>query len=187
MLNRISIDGYFASLNENTFGMDWFVQDPEVDIAVRSGGGTLDTLILGGHTYRGFERNWVPILHDPRAPKEWKAVAEELTAMTKIVFSSEQKEITWANTRRFNGSVVEVSQRLKEEEGSDILIMGSGTIVRQLAAEGLIDEYVFILTPVVAGQGKPLFEHVYEFGLTLTETKAFASGNVLLRYQLKQG
>ncbi|MFC5649591.1 dihydrofolate reductase family protein [Paenibacillus solisilvae] len=68
----------------------------------------------------------------------------------------------------------------------DILILGSGTIVQQLANEGLIDEYLFIMTPVVAGEGKPLFKHVKQFGLTLLETKAFRSGNVLLHYELKK-
>ncbi|MFC0213730.1 dihydrofolate reductase family protein [Paenibacillus chartarius] len=186
MLNRISIDGYFASLNEETFGMDWFVHDPEVDVALRSGRGTLDTLILGGRTYRGFERSWVPILHNPQAPQSMRAVAEELTAMTKIVFSKETGELTWANTKRYNGSVGDVARSLKEGEGTDIMVMGSGTIVQQLAREGLIDEYVFILTPVVAGKGKPLFEYVDRFGLMLIEAKAFASGNVVLRYRLQQ-
>jgi dihydrofolate reductase len=64
--------------------------------------------------------------------------------------------------------------------------MGSGTIVHQLANEGLIDEYLFIVTPVVAGEGKPLFKHVKQFGLTLVKTKAFNSGNVLLHYELKK-
>jgi dihydrofolate reductase len=184
MLNRVSIDGYFASLNDATFGMDWFVHDPEVDVAVHSGGGKLDTLILGGITYRGFERSWVPIRKDPYATAEMKAVAEELTSMTKIVFSREQTKITWENTKRFHGSVCDIARGLKNEEGTDILIMGSGTIIRQLADEGLIDEYIFILTPVVAGKGKSLFNHNHQFGLTLLETKAFSSGNVLLRYSL---
>lgn len=185
MLNRISIDGYFASLNDATFGMDWFIHDPEVDQAVHSDG-ILDTLILGEITYLGFERSWVPIRDDPNSPKELKAIAEELTNMTKVVFSKKLKEATWENTKLFNGNIVEAVRNLKDEEGTDILIMGSGTIVQQLANEGLIDEYLFIVTPVVAGEGKPLFKHVKQFGLTLVETKSFKSGNVLLHYGLKK-
>nr|WP_244527529.1 dihydrofolate reductase family protein [Lihuaxuella thermophila] len=71
-------------------------------------------------------------------------------------------------------------RQLKNGEGADILIFGSGTIVQQLANEGLIDEYLFILTPVVAGEGKPLFKDVKQFPLTLLGAKAFKSGNVLL-------
>jgi hypothetical protein len=73
--------------------MDWFVHDPEVDQAVHSGR-HMDTLILGEITYLGFEHSWVPLRNDPNIPKEMKAVAEELTNMTKLVFSKKLKEAT---------------------------------------------------------------------------------------------
>jgi len=185
MLNRVSIDGFFASLNQETWGMDWFIWDPEVDKAVHEGESS-DMLILGGITYRGFERSWVPVLKDPNAPKERKAVAEELTTMTKVVFSKtlKENEITWDNTILFKGNLIDEVKKLKQENGSDILIFGSGTIVQQLANAGLIDDYFFILTPVVAGDGKPLFKDVKLFGLKLLETRSFQSGNVLLHYTI---
>src|SRR5450432_3414028 len=134
MLNRISIDGYFASLNKKTFGMDWFVQDPEVDKASHELGDSVkppDTLILGGITYRGLESSWTPRLKDPNAPKEMKAVAEELTKMTKIVFSKTLKkdEITWENTQLHAGNLIQVVKELKQGKGAGIMIMGSGTII----------------------------------------------------------
>ncbi|XEC92621.1 dihydrofolate reductase family protein [Paenibacillus tarimensis] len=186
MLNRVSIDGYFASLNDATFGMDWFIHDPEVDKAVHASCGRMGTLILGGITYLGFERSWVPILNDPNAPIQMKAVAEELTQMTKIVFSKNLKESGWENTKIYDGNLVEEVRKLKKETGTDILVLGSGTIVQQLADEGLIDEYLFIVTPVVAGKGKPLFQHVKQFSLTLVDTRTFQSGNVVLHYELKK-
>jgi dihydrofolate reductase len=187
MLNRVSMDGFFASLNEKTWGMDWFVQDPEVDKAAHELADSdtpPDTLILGGITYQGFERSWVPQLKDPKAPKEMKAVAEELTKMTKVVFSKTLKKdgITWENTQLHAGNLIEVVKTLKHGKGAGIMIMGSGTIIQQLANEGLIDEFVFIVTPVVAGEGKPLFKDVKQFGLELLETKSFKSGNILLHY-----
>jgi dihydrofolate reductase len=187
MLNRISNDGFFASLNEKTWGMDWFVQDPKVDKYAHKlldGDRPPDTLMLGGTTYRGLERSWTPWLKDPKAPKEMKAVAEELTKMTKVVFSKTLKkdEITWKNTQLHAGNLIEVVKDLKHGKGAGILIMGSGTIIQQLANEGLIDEYVFILTPIIAGEGKPLFKDVKQFGLKLLSTKSFDSGNVLLHY-----
>jgi len=187
MLNRISIDGFFATLNQETWGMDWFIHDPEVDKAAHElgSGDPPDTLLLGGITYRGFERSWVPLLRDPNAPKEMKAVAEELTKMTKVVFSKtlKEKEITWENTNLFNGHPVEKVRELKQEKGADIMIMGSGTIVQQLANERLIDEYVFIVSPVIAGEGKPLFQDVKQNNLELLEARNFKSGNVLLHYR----
>lgn len=183
MQNRVSMDGYFASLNEASFGMDWFVQDPEIDIAVREGKEHVNTALFGGTTYRGFERSWLPILHDPNAPVEMKAVAEELTNMKKIVFSTTLRETSWANTTVLNGNLIEEVRKLKEENDSDMMIFGSGSIVQQLANHGLIDEYVFIVTPIVAGEGKPLFQAVQQFTLTLIEARPFESGNVLLRYK----
>ncbi|MDF2964579.1 MAG: dihydrofolate reductase [Paenibacillus sp.] len=186
MLNRISMDGYFASPNEASFGMDWFIHDPEVDKAAHVIGGKMDTLILGGTTYRGFERYWVPVLNDPHAPKEIKAIAEELTDMTKVVFSRKMNASVWSNTQIFDGNLIEVVRQLKQDSSSDILLLGSGSIVQQLAGEGLIDEYIFIVTPVVAGEGKPLFQHVKQIELTLVEAITFESGNVVLHYELKK-
>jgi len=185
MLNRISIDGFFATLNQKTWGMDWFIPDPAVDQAAHELGGESKTpllLLMGGITYKGFERSWVPHLKDPNAPRELKAVAEELTEMPKLVFSKTIKEVTWENTRLFKGDLVAEVKKLKQEKGADIMIMGSGTIVQQLSNEGLIDEYVFILSPVIAGKGKPLFKDVKQLGLKLISAKSFDSGNILLRY-----
>lgn len=186
MLNRISIDGYFASPNEANFGMDWFIHDPEVDKAAHVIGGKMDTLILGGTTYRGFERHWVPVLKDPHAPQHLKEIAEELTGMTKVVFSRSIKESNWKNTQIHHDNLIEVVRQLKNRSSSDILVMGSGSIVQQLAKEGLIDEYIFIVTPVVAGEGKPLFPSVKQFELTPVEARTFESGNVVLQYVLKK-
>jgi len=185
VLNRVSIDGYFASLNDATFGMDWFVHDPEVEKAVHSGG-PKDTLILGAITYLGFEKSWVPMLNNPNAPEPLKAVAKELSNMTKLVFSKSLKEVTWENTYLHDGNLIEVVRKLKAEEGTDILILGSGTIVQQLANEGLVDEFLLIVTPVVAGEGKSFYKQVKPFSLTLLATKSFTSGNVLLHYELKK-
>jgi dihydrofolate reductase len=184
VLNRLSIDGYFASLNAETFGMDWFVQDPEVDKAVHKDA-VSDTLVLGATTFKGFERSWVPMLTDPSTSPEMKVVAEELTNMKKVVFSKSTTKTTWANTEFHGGDVAKVVKELKSQQGSNILVLGSGTIVQQLTNDGLIDEFVFIVTPVVAGRGKPLFREVKQTGLTLSEARSFKSGNVVLRYEVR--
>ena len=183
VLNRISLDGFFASLNDLTFGMDWFVQDPEVDAAVHSGG-PADTLLLGAVTYKGFERAWAPMLNDPNTPAPLKAIADELTQMTKVVFSTRLRasDLQWANTELHAGRLVEVVTALKSQAGADMLIFGSGTVIRQLAQAGLIDEYRLILTPVIAGVGKSFFSDAPQTSLTLLSAQSFKSGNVVLRY-----
>lgn len=182
MLNRISLDGYFASSNETTFGMDWFIHDPEVDRAAHEIGGPMKILILGGTTFRLFERYWPPLLSNPDTPSPLKETAQELTDMTKIVFTKTIRETEWANTRIYEDDLAGVARQLKRDAGCDILVLGSGSIVRQLAEEGLIDEYIFIVSPIVSGTGKPLFDHVKQFALTPLESRVFESGNVLLHY-----
>jgi dihydrofolate reductase len=186
VLNRISIDGYFASLNDLTFGMDWFVPDPEVDQAVH-GGGPADTLLMGAVTYRGFERSWVPMLSDPNAPAPLRAVAEELTHMNKVVFSTHLQpgDMHWANTELHPGALVDVVSQRKSQPGADMLIFGSGSVIRQLFAAGLIDELLLIVTPVVAGRGKSFFQDVPQTSLSLLSAQSFPSGNVVLRYAVK--
>ncbi|MFD2045797.1 dihydrofolate reductase family protein [Ornithinibacillus salinisoli] len=181
MINRVSIDGYFASFNEMTGGMDWFIPDNDVDKTTHDVV-KADTLIAGKDTFELFEATWPPVLRDPNAPKEMKVMAQELTDMRKIVFSETMKMSDWENTEFYSGDITEVVKKLREEDGSDILIMGSGTVVQQLTNASLIDEYVFILTPVIAGGGKPLFKQVNQNKLTLLQAKSFASGNVLLHY-----
>jgi dihydrofolate reductase len=78
------------------------------------------------------------------------------------------------------------SKEVKEEKGGNFLIFGSGTIVQQLASEGLIDEYVITVIPVVLGAGKPLFRNIKKFNLTLLKTARFESGTVLLHYGIKK-
>jgi len=183
MLNRISIDGFFASPNEMTGGMDWFVPDPEVDKAVHGlGSAPADTLLLGARTYTMFQHSWVPMLKDPNTPSELKAVAQELTNMTKIVFSHTLTSSTWENTRFVDSDLPGTVRNLKRQKGSDIMIMGSGTIVQQLTDAGLIDEYVFVVSPVIAGKGKALFKDVEQRGISLLSSRSFASGNVVLQY-----
>jgi len=182
MLNRISIDGYFASLNGASSGMDWFIHDPEVDKATHAIGGNMNSLILGGNTYRLFERYWVPVLNNPDSPVHEREIAEELTNMTKIVFSKSLKGSDWKNTRIYGDDLIKVARQLKQDSNSDILVLGSGSIVQQLANERLIDEYIFIVTPVVSGEGKALFSNVTQLDLTLVESKTFESGNVVLHY-----
>lgn len=186
MLNRISIDGFFASPNEMTGGMDWFVPDPEVDKYVHElGSAPADTLLLGAKTYAMFQHSWVPLLKDPNTPGELKVVAHELTNMNKIVFSHTLTSSIWENTRFVASDLPGTVQKLKQQKGGDIMVMGSGTIVQQLTDASLIDEFVFIVSPVIAGKGKTLFKDVHQRGISLVSSRSFTSGNVVLHYEMK--
>jgi dihydrofolate reductase len=163
--------------------MDWFIHDPEVDKAAHSGRAA-DTALFGRVTYQMFARHWPKVAENPDASKEERATADELDEMTKIVFSKTLAELTWVNSKLVKGDLIKEVRKLKQGEGSEIIIFGSGTIVQQLADAGLIDEYLLLVTPVVLGSGKSMFTDVKRFSLKLVEARGFASGNVMLHYSM---
>ncbi|HMB45178.1 MAG TPA: dihydrofolate reductase family protein, partial [Candidatus Methanoperedens sp.] len=105
----------------------------------------------------------------------------------KIVFSKTLRNVeevpNWKNIRLFHEIKREEIIKLKEQEGEDFTILGSGTIVQQFANLGLIDEYQFVIVPVILGAGKSIFKDVKKMNLKLLEAKTFKNGIVLLKYR----
>ncbi len=179
MFNRMSLDGFFAGPNGE---IDWFINDPEVDQALHQMMQP-DTLLMGRVTYELFVSFWPHVGNDPNVPEGVRQMAAELNQMTKLVFSRTLAEVTWVNTQLGHGDVVQQVEAIKEGTGADITIFGSGSIVQQLADARLIDEYLVVVTPVILGQGKPLFLDVNQLSLQLLKAKSFVSGNILLHYR----
>ncbi len=183
VMNRVSLDGFFAGPNGE---IDWFIHDPEVDQALHAADPDAvpaDTVLFGRVTYKMFEAHWPKAAVDPNAPEGERAMGRELNEMTKVVFSRTLKEVTWVNSRLARSEPAEEVRKLKQGPGNTILIFGCGTIVQQLAAAGLIDEYLLIVTPVALGTGKSMFDGVQRLKLKLVEARGFKSGNVLLHYR----
>ena len=106
-----------------------------------------------------------------------------INAATKLVFSRTRKDVTWKNSRLLHEFDPSEIEEMKRAPGNDILVFGSGSIVSQLTRHGLIDEYQFIVGPLLLGSGRPLISDVSQkLGLTLLEAKPYPSGNVMLRY-----
>ena len=102
--------------------------------------------------------------------------------MTKLVFSRTLTSVRWHNS----GLVSELDPReietMKKQPGKDMIVFGSGSIVSQLTEYGLIDEYEFVVCPVLLGGGRALLSDVSKsVKLELRETKRFRSGDVMLR------
>jgi dihydrofolate reductase len=180
MLNRVSLDGFFAGPNGE---IDWAIPDLEVDKAAHEGT-DVDTGLFGRLTYQMFESHWPKIAADPSAPVAARRTAEELNNMNKVVFSSTLEKVGWENSVLLRGDPVEETKKLKKEKGSGIIIFGSGTIIQQLTSARLIDDYIFIVTPVILGAGKRLFDDVKRLNLRLSEVRSFKSGNVLIHYKI---
>src|SRR5689334_5366584 len=141
MFNWVSIDGFFAGPNGE---IDWILRDPNVDRALRESGTDTeqtnsagsDTMLLGNTTYTMFENSWPQMARDPNASEAMYKMADEVNRMNKVVFSRTRKEVPWENSRLLHGDLIEEVKRLKQGEGTSILIFGSGSIVQQLTDAG---------------------------------------------------
>ena len=109
-----------------------------------------DALLLGRVTYEGFAKAW------PSRTDE-VGFADKMNGMPKYVVSSTLERGSWNNTTVIRGNVGGEVQRLKERVGGDILINGSGRLVRTLMEDELVDEYRLMVYPVVLGTGARLF------------------------------
>jgi dihydrofolate reductase len=117
--------------------------------------------------------------HDPIL----RRCAEGMNKADKIVFSMTLKKAEWNNTRLVRDNMVEEVKKMKQMPGKDLTILGSGSIVTQLAQAGLIDEYQLMVDPVALGAGTSLFHSMrYPLNLKLASSRIFKSGTVLLNY-----
>jgi len=180
VFNHVSLDGYFTDANgDMTFAQNATL-DPEWDAFVAgnaSGGGTF---VFGRVTYELMASFWPT----PLAAENMPDVAERMNNLPKVVFSRTLEEASWNNTKLVKSDLTGEIRRMKQEEGDGMVIFGSGTIIAQLAQEGLIDEYQVVVDPIALGNGRTMFDGMKEkLPLKLTKTRTFGNGNVLLCYE----
>ncbi len=184
VFSSMSLDGYFSGKDGDLTWAENPVKDGEWDAFVagnaNSGGSSGGLLVLGRITYQMMANYWPT----PAALQNNPAVAEGINKMQKVVFSRTLDHASWQNSRLVKEGLVDEIRRLKNESGSDMVILGSGTIVSQLAQEHLVDEYQVVVVPVVLGTGKTMFGGVQDrLNLKLTGTRSFRNGNVVLTYR----
>jgi dihydrofolate reductase len=174
----VSLDAYFADANGD---MSWaHKKDPEWQAFVSenaSGGGQL---LFGRVTYDLMASFWPT----PFAAQSNPIVVERMNSLPKFVFSRTLDKASWNNTTLVKGDLATEVRKLKREPGPNMTLMGSGSIVAQLADAGLIDEYQIVVSPLVLGNGRTLFEGVKKkLPMKLTKSRAFGNGNVVLCYE----
>jgi dihydrofolate reductase len=135
-----------------------------------------DALLLGRVTYEGFAAAW---------PSREGEFADKFNTMPKYVVSTTLGDPTWNNTTVIAEDVAGEVAKLKEQEGGDILVNGSGQLVKTLMEHDLVDEYRLMVFPVVLGSGKRAFaDGVAMTKLRLAEaTPVGPDGVVILIYR----
>ena len=177
--NHISLDGYFVDANGQFRWGSKGNDDPEYAQFVAenaSGGGEL---VFGRVTYSLMASYWPTAMADQHMPE----VAKGMNASPKVVFSQTLGKAEWSNTRLIKGDLVSETKRLKAEDGPGMCILGSGSIVAQLAAAGLIDEYQMMVDPVALGGGRSMFDGLPKpLELRLARSRIFKNGKAFLCY-----
>jgi dihydrofolate reductase len=147
----------------------------------------VDLLVFGRKTYQLMVPYWPDVAKSHSMTKASNEFADTFDSINKIVFSQSLDSAEGQNTRIVRTKLQDEILKLKQEQGKNILT-GGVSIPSQLIELGLVDEYHFVVQPIVVGEGRRLLEGISlqeRLQLKLVESKIFKSGCVALRY-LKQ-
>jgi dihydrofolate reductase len=147
----------------------------------------VDLTVYGRKTYQLMVPYWPDVAKDQSTTRAEKEFAKAFDTINRIVFSRSLDRAEDRNTRIVRSGLADEIRNLKQEQGENILL-GGVDVPSQLIELGLVDEYRFVIQPILAGKGRRLLEGVSlpeKLQLKLAESKIFKSGCVALRY-LKQ-
>ena len=174
---QVSVDGYFAGLNGE---IDWFKSNPDPEFESfsleRAHGNS--TLLFGRTTYEMMAGAWPT----DEAHEDHPGMAEIMAKSPKLVFSKSLQAVEesprWQNVELMR----DIDAGALRDDERDFTTLGSGSIVQQLTHLGLVDEYSFVVNPVLLGAGKKAFDGIDTAQLDLSEARAFKNGLVWLTY-----
>ena len=175
----LSLDGVMESPDQWHF--PYF--NDEMGQAVEEGFAASDALLMGRVLYEEWAAYW------PNQDPEENPVAAQMNGVRKYVVSTTLDEpLEWNNASLIGENLAEEISELKRKPGKDIVISGSGALVRSLLEDGLLDELRLMVHPVVVGSGKRLFEEgEKQTALDLVDSKTFSTGVVYLTYMPADG
>jgi dihydrofolate reductase len=173
----ISLDGYYKGQNQD---ISWHKHGAEEGEYSAESLKSESILLFGRTTYEMMASFWPT----PMAFDSFPVVAEGMNKAEKIVFSRTLKKADWENTRIISENILDEVKQLKQYAEKDLTLLGSGSILAQLAEAGLIDEYQIMIDPVAIGNGTPIFKNInHQLDLKLISSRTFKSGVILLNYQ----
>jgi dihydrofolate reductase len=177
-LMHISLDGFAAGPNGE---MDLIVYDGEIFKDAIALTESTDTAIYGRTTYQMMVGYWPTVPSNPDSSPDDIHHAQWVENVHKVVISRSLDKVEWNNTQLIGENVAEEIRKLKAQPGQNLMIFGSPHVVHLLGQLGLVDEYRLNVSPVVLGEGIPMFEGI-KTKLKLLNAKTFDSGVVALHY-----
>lgn len=185
---QISLDGFCGDINGSTSWMVWDWQprwnwDKNLQRLHTQLQTSSDTILLSRKMAAGrFFDHWEKIAENKKGPQF--QFANAINTMKKVVPTNKLKESPWKNTELVSGNLAKEIQKLKRKKGKDIIVYGGASFVASLIRLGLIDEYYFIVNPIILGKGKAIFKDVKrKMKLQLVSSIAYNSGITVLRYK----
>lgn len=174
----ITLDGYFEGPGKGD--ISWHKHDREEGVfavdMLQSG----NVLLFGRITYEQMAGYWPT----PQALLHNRELAEGMNHAPKIVFSESLQQAAWNNTELLKGDLVATIGERKKASRKNMTLLGSGSILTQLAEANLVDEYQIMIDPVAIGQGSAIFQGLqHQLDLELTHSQVFKSGVILLCYK----
>ncbi len=175
----ISLDGYFTSLKNE---IDWFEFGDEEWEWSKAINRKVDTMLLGRVTYEEFSQFW-----PTEGPKKLgldPSFTRRLNELKKVVFSRTLADAPWKPVRLIREDPRTAVSKLKRQQGRDMVVAGSGSLVAALLQNGLIDEYFMRIQPIILGAGRPIFTDAgARHPLKLVSAVTFKSGVVAAHYK----
>jgi dihydrofolate reductase len=180
IFEHISLDGVIqASADENNFPYsDWSApyRTPAGREMLLARYGEKFDLLLGRRTYDGFSSFW------PKAPSS--PMADRLNAAKKYVATHRPESLAWGPFEAVGADIVDGIRRIKSQDGSDLLLMGSSTLTSTVLEHGLADEVVLLVNPVLLGTGKRIFaDGTPARAFELASTTATSTGIIVNSYK----
>ena len=178
---QMSVNGYIAGPNSE---MDWLEWNWDDDIKnyVSNLHENVDTIVLGRKLAEGFIPHWQSFSENPETANDF---SHKMVDTRKVVFSNTiGNQDNWKNAEVTSNDVSEEINRLKAEDGGDIIVYGGGEFVSSLIKNGLISDYYLFVNPAAISNGMPIFEQLNApQKLKLIEAKPFACGITVLHYR----
>jgi dihydrofolate reductase len=168
----LSLDGVYEAPDQWHF--PYF--NDEMGDAVSTQMAAADAMLLGRVTYQEFAAYWPQQSDDVD-------IASHMNDTPKFVVSNSLDSVDWQNSTLIKGDVAQELNRLKQQPGKNIAVTGSGTLVRSLLRDNLLDELRLLVHPIVVGSGKRLFEGADQKALELVDSRTFSTGVLYLTYQ----
>lgn len=185
IIEQISLDGVIQAPGGPDEDRDgdfdhggWIVPhaDPAVGEAIVAAHGKAFDLLLGRRTYDIWSGYWPKIENNP--------MADSLNAATKYVATHRPDSLGWGPVEDLGADIMEGVRSVKSKDGPDLIVWGSSTLTPVLLEQGLVDEVLLLVVPVLLGRGKRFFSDSADpRELALVSTKAASSGVLMNTYR----